>query len=440
MRDLVLVGLLPILCFYAFKRPFIGAGLWLWTSAFNINQLVYGFASSITYNRLFAIITILAYFFSKNKPKFTLDKLSGLILIFFIWTTISSILSNAHIDTVWIKWNEFMRIIIFYFFAIAILQRKRHIDFMLWLLVLSIGALAAGEGVKFVVSGGAHRIGGLSGISGDNNFFAVMILVILPMGFYLVTQTKHKLIKIGLIAVIAFATLGLISTYSRSGFVGLAVLTVFAIKSSKRKLLWIFIISMIIIAAMNLLPEEWFGRMDTVEHAEEDGSFMHRVIVWKMCTLIAIDNPFFGGGFKVVENLLTWQQYVPNYHTLDFILTPDVNFYEPVRAAHSFYFQVLSDHGFVGLFLFMLILFSAYVKIGLITRRAIKNKMDDWIFTLLAMLRVSIVAYCVSGGTVSVAYFDFLYAIFVIIYTLDHHLVEKKTSYDVKNERMKYYE
>ncbi len=434
MRDIVLVSLLPILVYYSFKRPFIGAGLWLWTSAFNINQLVYGFASAITYNRLFAIITILSYFFNRNKPKFIVDKLSLLILFFFIWTTLSSIFGGANQEIIWERWGEFMRIILFYFFAIAILYRKRHLDFMIWLLVLSIGALAAGEGLKFIASGGGHRIGNLRGITGDNNFFAVMILVILPMVFYLITQTKDKLIKYGLIALSVLIVLGLISTYSRAGFVGLGLLTLFVFKSSKRKILWFLVLSVIIITAMNILPEQWFDRMHSVENAGEDGSFMHRVMVWKMSTVIAINNPFFGEGFKAVENLLIWQEYFPDYYLLDFIPTPEANFYERIRAAHSIYFQVLGDHGFVGLFLFILILFSAYVKIGFIQTRAKKKEMDNWIFTLLAMIKVSIIVYCVAAGTVSAAYFDFLYAIFVIIYVLDNHIVANENIVKEENE------
>jgi len=433
MRDLALVSILPLLVYLSFKRPFIGAALWLWTSAFNVNQLIYGFATSITYNRLFAITTILSYFFSKNKPKFHFDKLTGLILLFFLWTTLSSFVGDANQRVIWMRWNEFMRIILFYFFAIAIVEKKRHIDVMMWVLVLSIGALAAGEGLKFLVSGGGHRIGGLRGITGDNNFFAVMILTMLPMAFYLVSQTQHQLIKKGLYFVIALDILGLISTYSRSGFIGLGVLTLFALKSSKRKVLWVFIISSIVFLAMNFLPEEWFGRMDSMENTEEDSSFMHRVVVWKMCIVIAINNPFFGEGFKAIENISIWQQYIDDYHLLNFIASPEADFFEPVRAAHSIYFQVLSSHGFIGLFLFILILFSAYVKIGSIIRRAKRNNMDEWVFIMLNMLRVSIIAYSLSGGTVSVAYFDFLYAIFVFIYVLDNRIVSKKNIQEVSD-------
>ena len=109
MRDLVLVALLPFLAYYAFKKPFIGAGLWLWTSAFNISHLVYGFAGSISYNRFFALITMASYLVSKQKIKYSLDKLSWLILIFFFWTTASSFLGGADQDVIWTRWTELMK-------------------------------------------------------------------------------------------------------------------------------------------------------------------------------------------------------------------------------------------------------------------------------------------------------------------------------------------
>ena len=425
MRDLVLVALLPFLAYYAFKKPFIGAGLWLWTSAFNISHLVYGFAGSISYNRFFALITMASYLVSKQKIKYSLDKLSWLILIFFFWTTASSFLGGADQDVIWTRWTELMKIMMFYFFAIGILHKKIHIDLLIWVLVLSIGALAAGEGLKFIVSGGGHRIGALRGITGDNNFFAVMILVMLPMTFYLVTQTHHKLLKNGLLWLSFLIVLGLISTFSRSGFVGLIILTLFFIKSSKRKVLWIVVIPAIVYSTMSLLPDEWFGRMNTVENAEDDGSFMHRVMVWKMCTVIALNNPVFGEGFKAVENLLIWQQYIGDFHLLNFIPTPEADYHEPVRAAHSFYFQVLSDHGFVGLFIFLLILATTYLKLGSLHKRA-KKAQEQWAIHLTAMLKISVIVYCVSGGTVSVAYFDFLYAIFLMVYVLDNRILVAK--------------
>jgi len=423
MRDLLLVCLLPFLSYFALKRPFIAAGLWLWTSAFNINAMLYGFASSITYNRYFAGLTIIAYLINKHKPKIRLDKLSWLILLFFFWTTMSSFLGSSNELIMWDKWVLMMKIILFYLFGIAIVDRKQHIDFFVWVLVLSIGLLAAREGAKFLVSGGGHKITSIGGISGDNNFFALLILILLPMSFYLVTQIKHKLIKQGLLFGIHLIILGVICTYSRAGFVGLAIVGLFFLKASKNKLIWTIVLILVIGTAKNYMPETWFDRMDTVEHAEQDGSFMHRVVVWKVATVMAIHNPFFGEGFKAIENINLWQKYAVDFDWLDFIPTPDVNYNEPVRAAHSIYFQVLSDHGVVGLVLFLMILLTAFFKLGAIKSRAKKLNLPQWINSLASMLQISLTVFCISGGTVSAAYFDLLYAIFIFVYVLDHRII-----------------
>ena len=63
MRDLLLLSILPFLIYASFKQPFIALGLWLWSAAFDINSLVFGVAASVKYNKLFAILTMISFFF-----------------------------------------------------------------------------------------------------------------------------------------------------------------------------------------------------------------------------------------------------------------------------------------------------------------------------------------------------------------------------------------
>ena len=63
---------------------------------------------------------------------------------------------------------------------------------------------------------------------------------------------------------------------------------------------------------------------------------MGRINAWTMALNLAKDN-FFGGGFSIYESAV-FARYAPD---------PEA------RAAHSIYFQVLGEHGFVGLFLFL---------------------------------------------------------------------------------------
>ncbi|MBK7184325.1 MAG: O-antigen ligase family protein [Ignavibacteria bacterium] len=84
------------------------------------------------------------------------------------------------------------------------------------------------------------------------------------------------------------------------------------------------------------LPEQWFARMDTINEYQSDASAMGRINAWWMAWNLAKDQ-FFGGGFDIY-NLANFSRYAP---------VPN-----DVHVAHSIYFQILGEHGFVGLFLF----------------------------------------------------------------------------------------
>jgi hypothetical protein len=98
--------------------------------------------------------------------------------------------------------------------------------------------------------------------------------------------------------------------------------------------------------------------------------------------------------------------------------------------AHSIYFEVLAEHGFIGLALFLAIGVFALSA----CRRLIKdNKRDPdrrWIADLAAMIQVSLIGYAVSGAFLGLAYFDYYYAILAIIIGLQ--VVSK--SYDQQPE------
>ena len=415
MRDLGIMFVLPLLLYAAIRKPFIGLGLWLWTSAFNINQIVYGFAMNIPFNKLFAGVTIVSFLFSKEKSAFKLEGLSLLVILFFIIATISNLVGIGNEVVAWARWTLFAKIILFYFFAVCIMQKKIHFELLIWMLVISIGALSATEGVKFLVSGGAHRIGELRGISGDNNFFGVMIVTVIPLACYIFTQVEHKTLRLGVLGVIFFMILGIFSTFSRGAFLGLSVFAFSFWKGSNNKVLWLIVLVIIALGIVNLMPDTWLNRMDSVENADEDSSFMGRVIAWKIAILIAMDN-FFGGGFRAVENMNVWYQYSLEFSKVDFITSPDAPPY--FKATHSAYFQVLSNHGFIGLFIYLLMLLTAYIKLIIIELRAIKNQLESWIIMLSKMLKLALVSFSFSSAAVNLAYFDFLYAIFAMVVAL----------------------
>ena len=94
--------------------------------------------------------------------------------------------------------------------------------------------------------------------------------------------------------------------------------------------------------------------MMSITEYEQDGSAMGRINAWWMAWNLAKAN-FTGGGFDIYEPAV-FQAYAPNP--------------TDVHAAHSIYFQVLGEHGFIGLILFVAIWIAVW--------RSAERHAQDW--------------------------------------------------------------
>ena len=131
---------------------------------------------------------------------------------------------------------------------------------------------------------------------------------------------------------------------------------------------------------------------------------------------LAMDRPLFGGGFGIY-NAAVFNQYAP--------IPTDIH------AAHSIYFQVLGEHGFVGLFPVHARM-VAYLANGVWIRKNTTPKGDGaWAYHLAAMSQVSLVGFFVGGAFLSLAYFDLPYYIMVALVATKWILErERKSSQD----------
>ena len=183
----------------------------------------------------------------------------------------------------------------------------------------------------------------------------------------------------------------------------MAVLGLGLVATSKRKVrrAWLML-AVAVVAIYAFAPAAWFARIDTIDSATSDNSFMGRVIAWKISTLVALARPLFGGGFHAIQYLPVWQAYQANFASLDFIPTalPDVS----PHAAHSIYFEVLGDLGFVGLFLFISLLLLSFRNVYVV-RKLSKGKPElAWARDMANALGLSMLVYSVSAAALSMAY------------------------------------
>ena len=427
MRDLVMLLLLPVMLYAMVQRPFIAVGMWLWTALFFPNAWVYGIASVPRYNLLFTAVAVIGYLAWKHKPKVELTGLVVIILAFFFWTLGSTITSIGLPAVSWEYWIRFSKVMALFVFVVLVVKDKLHFDFMLWCVVLSVGFYADLETLKFIVSGGGHKIVGLSGhVLGDRNELALAFVMTMPLCYYLWVEygKQSRILNLALLGTIALLGLGVIGTQSRGGLIALLVLVGYMYLKSDRKMLFTVLIVALGIGASFLVSTDYVARVDTISTAEADSSFMSRVVAWKLSFIMAMQNPFFGGGIKSLEYFPVWSELSKDFFAYPWFYTgtelPNAAF---ARAAHSIYFQVLGDQGFVGLALYIGCLIVSFMKASSVARRARKMGAPAWLPTAAAMVQLSIFAFAVGGAALSLAYFDLLFALFGLVVVLETRLL-----------------
>jgi len=432
VRDLFMLAVLPLLLYAVAKRPFIALGLWVWTSLFFPNGWVYGMAGVIRYNLLFTGLGVLGYLMMRNKPKVQFGPVGICILMFFGWTTITTIFGLGPPDLQWGIWNRFAKVVLLFIFVILIVEKKLHVDFLLWCVVLSVGFYGCLEGIKFIATGGHHMIAGFPGhVLGDRNELAVAFVMTLPLCFYLLNEygKTSQIVKFGLIGAIGVLVIAVIGTQSRGGFISMTVLGGYLFLKSERKfVMGIFIVILVLVVA-NLASSEWTSRINTIETANEDASFMGRVVAWKLSMILAIQNPIFGGGFKAIENFTIWSHVSQSFYSYSWFYTGEA-FPNPVHAhaAHSVYFQVLGDHGFVGLALYLCCLIGSFRTARSVSRKARTLNAPIWIKNLSTALQLSIFSFALGGAALSFAYFDLIFALFGLVLVLDRRILPALTA------------
>jgi len=427
MRDVFLLALLPIMLYAMAQRPFIAVGMWVWTALFFPNGWVYGMAGNIRYNLLFTAVAILGYLAWKHKPKVQLGVIGSFVLLFFLWTCISTATTLAPPDISLEYLIRLFKVVMLFVFVALTIQDKLHIDFVLWCLVLSVGFYADLEALKFLASGGGHNIAGMPGhVLGDRNELSLAFVMTLPVCYYLLGEygKASKLLRLGLLGTMALLVFGVIGTQSRGGFVALAALGAYMYIKSERKVLLTFLLVILIAALIPFISNDYSSRIDTIGAADQDASFMGRVVAWKLSFIMAMKHPFFGGGFKSLEYFPVWSDLSRDFFSYSWFYTGNAMPNTTVgRAAHSVYFQVLGEQGFGGLLLYLGCLASSFFKAGSVARRAKRAGAPPWLRTLATMLQLSIFAFALGGAALSFAYVDLIFCLFGLVLVLEKRLL-----------------
>lgn len=424
MRDLAFAFMLLAVLPLALARPFNAYLLWGWTGMLAPTTYFYGLMAGARVNLVCALVTLALLAFGRVPWRnYQSNQVTWLFLLFAVHATLAWALAyggNPHND----QYYELLLKGLLFAAVMPFFVRERvHFHAMLTVMALGLGIHGVLNGLKTLVSAGGHNMLGPAGtMLADRNHLSVALALVLPLLLYLQGHTVHRLVRLAYLGAGGLVVLAILGGGSRGGFIALSVLAAWGLLTTRRKGLALVLILATVLCYQAFAPDSIAERMSTIQDAEDDSSFMGRVFAWRISSAIALAHPVFGGGFHAVQVQSIWDAFKAAPGLLGFLHLPVPTF--SAKAAHSIYFEILGDLGFVGLGLFLWLLLRALANRGRIQRVVVRlGRGYQWASDLADALMLSVLAYMVGGAAVSLGYYEGIYMVVMLMELLHLHVL-----------------
>ncbi len=397
MRDilltLILAGLLPV----SLRRPFIGALVFAVVSLANPHRLTWGFAYDQPWAQMYALATLAGILFTRERIVGDSIRRYLPVLVYLAWMGVTTAYAFDHPSAMF-RWQQIIKVHLMCLVTLMLLTDWKRVKQLVWVAVCSIGFYGLKGGIFTITTGGEFRVWGPpSSAIEDNNHLAVGLVMLLPLMYWLFTQTQKKWLR----ALIVFSALmtatAIFGSHSRSAFLGIGAISIFLLLKSHHK----FSVGLVAIIAgamlASFMPEDYWERMETIRTYQQDSSAMGRINVWHTAVAIANDR-ITGGGFEYYSPEV-FARYAPNP--------------EDVHASHSIYFQALGEHGWIGFAIFMFIWAYTWSRCRRIIRLTDDSDDGRAQASLARMIQVSMVGFAVGGAFVNIGNWDMDYYLMI---------------------------
>ncbi len=396
LLSLAVFGSLPFVLF----RPHVGILLWAWLGFMNPQTLAWGLARSFPFAQVVAITTFLGMLLSGRWRLPPLTKETVMLALFAVWMQTTTLFALYQTEA-WTQWEKVAKILLMVFVTMMVIRTLDQIRALIWVLVLSLGYYGVRGAVGTLLTGGENLVFGPDGsfIQGNNELGLALIMII-PLMRYLHLTTSQLWVRQGLVITMVLSLIAVLGTHSRGALLGLVAMLGFLVLKSSRRLGLLALMVIVIPVSLSLMPAKWFERMETLRNYRDDGSAMGRINAWQFAFNFALERPIVGGGFETFQPDL-FRIYAP----------------DPTQShdAHSIYFEVLAEHGFVGLFLYLCLAFVIWMSCSWMARHARDEPELAELEHLGRMIQVSLVSYAVAGAFLGLAYFDLYYNLLALV-------------------------
>lgn len=380
--------------------PFVATLGYVWVDTFQPQALAYILLNQLPVAMIMGIAALIGYLALDRRSPPPLTIQAVLQASMAIWITLTLVWAQAP-DAAWAKWDWAFKTIAFATFIPYVIRSRLQIEAFAQIYVFSLAANFVPFGLKVLISGGGYgqNLGleaGNSGLS-EGGLLSTCCLMAVPLAIFLASHSqlipKSKLLSLAYWGIAGLAIATALGTYERSALVGLVVLGVYMWVRSQHK--FGFGLVLIILGGLVIYSTSsaWNARVSTIGSFEQENSAYVRILVWKWTLGFVASHPL-GGGFAT--------------YLVDSITVPGSGdtpaHMEFGRAFHSIYFEVLGEHGYPGLAIFLLSAGSTFFLLRRLARKARPFPELQWVVGLSDALQSGVAVFMVSGAFVGIAF------------------------------------
>jgi probable O-glycosylation ligase (exosortase A-associated) len=321
------------------------------------------------------------------------------IALLTVWTVLTTPLSYDPPNSWAVLLNSYSRAIVIFWLVANIVNTDRRLRAIFWALTVMALPIAF-TAIDHFLSGvyletGGNRITGYDApLTGNPNDLALMLNLILPLSIALLMAAQRLSARLLLLAGIALSAAGVITTFSRGGFLTLTTLLLLYLWKlrARPQRRWVWAVVAVIVIFIPLVGPAYIDRLSTITNiaADKSGSARERWADMSAAAAFTIDHPVIGAGIGQNHLALLEER------------GPDGG------IVHNVYLEYSAELGLVGLAIFLLFYFASIKSAASVQRRAAEEG-DTEMFYMGEAIQVGLIAFGVAAMFHPVAYHMYLF-------------------------------
>lgn len=318
---------------------------------------------------------------------------------------------------------DFFGWFVVYFLIINIVNNEKRFFIFLLLFLLASFKLAQHGARTWALRGFAFTDWGLMGPQGffqNSGELAIQMLVFTSICYQFIlgirpwlTPWKFRLLMLAPLA----GAMTILGSSTRGGQLALAVQTWATFIRGRLSLKSMVSIAILMIAAWQLLPEEQKARFSD---AGNDETSRQRLLYWKNGVEMLKEHPFLGVGY------FNFAPYFAQYYPHDIIL-------RRAELPHNIFVQIGTDAGFIGLFVYLMLIYRAFRSTMDVRRVARRHPELAFYVPLATGFDLAFVGFLIAGQFVTVGYYPFMWIHLAMVVVM-RNVVQRR--YDELTKRL----